>query len=146
MATENNKKSDGFVMALIQAFIVAFLIIASDYEGSISRYDSGVMERNLEWRHTNGYPAGFDPYSKDYDGYIAVMNCRDVGKEAELTLTVNGTTLDPLHVLISDCTEDVKTMKWMVDENITAELDWETWQRLGIQDGSGAWGKVEIYD
>lgn len=131
-------------MMLIKLFIISFLLASHSYEGSLSRYDSGVMERNLEWRHTNGYPAGFDPYGKKYDGYIAVMNCSDVGKEADLTVTIDGVAREPLFVLISDCTESVDTMKWMVDNNISAELGWETWNSLGIQDGSGAWGVVDI--
>lgn len=114
-------------------------------EGSLSRYDQGVMERVLEWRHTNGIPSGFDPY-KEYDGYIAVMDCSDVGKEAELTLTINYEKQHPIKVLISDCTESEATKDWMVSNRIVAELDYDSWIANGIKDGEGAWAKLEIVE
>ena len=115
-------------------------------EGSLSRYDPGVMEIVLEWRHTNGIPSGFDPYGKEYDGYIAVMNCSDVGKEAELTLTINYERQHPIKVLISDCTESEATKDWMLSNGIVAELDYDSWVANGIKDGEGAWAELEIIE
>lgn len=116
----------------------------SYFEGSLSRYDPGVMEGVLHWRHTNGIPAGFDPYG-DYDGYIAVIDCRNVGRVGWLTPTIDGVTHEPRRVYVADCTSPGRPAAvWMEENQIAAELDYEAWQAWGIVDGEGAWVVVEL--
>lgn len=130
---------------VIAKIIFAYLITVTSFtEGSLSRYDPGVMDRNLTWRHTNGIPSGFSPYQEKYEGHIAVADCKMVGKDAWLTVTIDRVEMDPILVYISDCTNSPNTLRWMRNGRIVAELDWETWDKLGIKDGSGAWGKLEI--
>lgn len=121
----------------------------STFEGSLSRYNPGVMEDVLAWRHENGIPAGFNPWpvgGRPYDGFIAVIGCENVGKTALLWLTIDGVTLpDPKRVYIADCTSPGRpAAQWMVDHQIAAEVDYEAWNEWGIVDGRGAWVEVEI--
>lgn len=123
----------------------------STFEGSLSRYDPGVFERVLDWRHTNGIPGNFDPYPIDqppYDGFIAVIGCENVGKVATLTLTIDGVTLpDRKRVLVSDCTSPGRpAAEWMTEHQIAAEVDYAAWVAWGVRDGEGAWVEVEIQE
>jgi len=72
------------IIEIFELIMMSILLSVAPTEGSLSRYDPGVMDRVLEWRHTTGYPAGFDPYARPYDGYIAVADCDLVGKDAEV--------------------------------------------------------------
>lgn len=74
---------------LFQTIIAALLLAAQAklpapppdyYEGSLSRYDPLVMEGVMDWRHSNGIPAGFNPHQPEYAGYVAVVDCRNVGR------------------------------------------------------------------
>jgi hypothetical protein len=130
--------------------ILAALAIANfaatpqqQFEGSLSRYNPDVMPRVLEWRHDNGIPAGFDPY-RGYDGYIAVAWCELVGKEADVQVYVRGEYIGTKHVLIADCAGHWSTYRWMYEQQIAAELDWQSWCSWGLEDGTGAWVKVEV--
>ena len=115
------------------------------YDGSLSRYDPGVMADVLHWRHSNGIPDGFDPYHPQYVGYIAVVDCRNVGREAWLTLTVEGETRQPVLVYVADCTSPgTPAAKWMIGHQIAAEIDYDAWVQLGIVDGRGAWAEVVL--
>ena len=116
----------------------------SYFEGSLSRYDPGVMERVIDWRHTHGIPAGFDPYREDY-AYIAVIDCRNVGRSGWLTPTIDGVTYEPRRVYVADCTSPGRpAAKWMYDEVIAAEVDFAAWIDWGIVDGEGAWVVVVL--
>jgi len=116
----------------------------TQYEGSLSRYDPGVMESIMDWRHTNGIPAGFNPYG-DYNGFIAVLDCRNVGKVAWVTVTIEGVTYEPKRVYVADCTSPgTSAARWMVSNSIAAELDYQAWVDWGIVDGRGAWVEIVI--
>ena len=114
-------------------------------EGSLSRYAPGVMPRVNEWRHDNGIPGGFNPY-QDYDGYLALEDCSDVGKVATAHLIIDRVQSGPYYFYISDCTESPHTIEWMRRNRIAGELDYEAWQRLGIVDGRGAWLQIEVIE
>lgn len=117
----------------------------SHFEGSLSRYDPGVFERVLDWRHTHGIPAGFDPYREDYAGYIAVIGRENVGREGWLTLTVDGIEVGTYRVYVSDYTSPgTPAAKWMYDELICCEVDFAAWQEWGVIDGEGAWAVVVL--
>lgn len=121
------------------------------FEGSLSRYDPGVMSRVLEWRHRNGIPAGFDPWPigrEPYDGYIAVIGCEHVGKTAVMWVTIDGVRQEqPKQVYVADCTTpDAPAADWMRDYQIAAELDYAAWQAWGVVDGRGAWVEVTILE
>lgn len=115
------------------------------YDGSLSRYDPGVMADVLHWRHSNGIPDGFDPYHPQYVGYIAVVDCRNVGREAWLTLTIDYIQQPPVLVYVADCASPgTPAAKWMARERIAAEIDYDAWVQLGIVDGRGAWARVAV--
>ena len=116
------------------------------FEGSLSRYDPGVMESVLDWRHRNGIPDGFDPWGETYDGYIAVVGCQHVGEAAVLWLTVDGVRqVQPKRVYVADCTTPGRPAAvWMKEQQIAAEVDHAAWQAWGIEDGRGAWAVVEL--
>jgi hypothetical protein len=102
------------------------------------------MEQVIQWRHENGIPAGFDPFG-DYDGYIAVLDCRNVGRSGWLTPTIEGVTGHPRRVLVADCASPgTAAARWMSDNNICCEVDYQGWVDWGIQDGRGAWVVVEL--
>lgn len=105
------------------------------------------MERVLEWRHSNGIPSGFNPWpAEPYDGFIAVIGCENVGRDALLWLTIDGRTLpEPKRVYVSDCTSPGRpAAEWMVSNRVAAEVDYAAWVAWGIRDGSGAWVVVEL--
>ena len=114
-------------------------------QGSLSRYDAGVMERNNEWRHTNGVPGGFNPHG-EYDGYLALFDCDDVGKVVTALITIDRVQSGPYRFYVADCTESPYTKRWMLDNRIAGELDYEAWQRFGIVDGRGAWLQIEAVE
>lgn len=118
----------------------------SYFEGSLSRYAPGVFEQVLDWRYTHGVPAGFNPWQAEYDGYVAVVDCRNVGRDAWLWITIEGVErAEPYHVYVSDCaTPGTAAAEWMRKHRIAAEVDFEAWQRWGVVDGRGAWVKVVL--
>jgi len=138
------KIATALAMLILQANEPAPLPTAPT-QGSLSRYAPGVMERTNEWRHKHGIPAGFDPYT-GYDGFVATGYCGDVGEVAIAYLTIEGVESGPYRFYVSDCASNPATLGWMAREQIAGELDFETWQRLGIVDGRGAWMEYEIED
>lgn len=123
----------------------------SVFEGSLSWYDPGVFERVLEWRHSNGVPAGFNPWPvgrEPCDGFIAVIGCENVGRTAVLWLTIDGVRLpEPKRVYVADCTSPGRpAAQWMTEHQIAAEVDWLAWEGWGIVDGEGAWVRIEIQE
>ena len=139
-----------FVSLLLFLNLAVYLLLAPIAStppvrsGSLSRYDPGVMERVNEWRHTNGIPSGFDPYSVDYDGFIAVEGCVNVGKTATAYVTIERVRTGPYSFYISDCADNPATVGWMHRNKIAAEIDYEAWVTLGIVDGKGAWVELTI--
>lgn len=127
------------MLEIIETLILTLLLMHVPSEGSLSRYDPGVMERVLDWRHKHGIPAGFDPYGRNYDGYIAVADCDRVGDTAVLDLYISGEYMGQKTVLISDCAGAPETVQWMIDHRIVAEIGWQGWTDWGIEDGAGAW-------
>ena len=145
-------KALSFSLPLVLA-LAALLLLAAPVqsqhtfmiEGSLSRYAPGVMPRVNEWRHDNGIPGGFNPY-QDYDGYLALESCQDVGKVATAYLIIDRVQSGPYTFYISDCTESPHTIEWMQRNRIAGELDYEAWQRFGIVDGRGAWLQILAID
>jgi len=138
---------------LFQTIIAALLLAAQPtnnqppdaYSGSLSRYAPNVMEDVVEWRHTNGIPDGFNPHQPEYDGFVAVVDCRNVGRTGWMTLTVEGVEREPLRVYVADCASPgTAAAKWMADNQIAAELDYAAWVREGIVDGRGAWAEIVL--
>jgi hypothetical protein len=117
-----------------------------NYTGSLSRYDPQVMERVIEWRYEHNVPAGFDPWPT-YATYVAVVDCRNVGRSGWMTLTIEGETRPPERIYVTDCaTPGTPAAEWMEREQIAAEIDYGSWVRFGIEDGKGAWAEIVLDD
>jgi hypothetical protein len=105
--------------------IVSALLLLSCSVGTASQYGRGVMERVVKTRQ-----AGLTAYNLPatlpvVDGYIAVMNCNDIGQ----VWSVNGEKM-----LASDCAGSQATRNWMAWNNIPIEVDYLTalrWNTVG---------------
>lgn len=140
-------------MALITAALVAMTTPTTAvseppdyYDGSLSRYAPGVMEGVMEWRHGHGIPGGFDPYRPEYAGFVAVVDCRNVGRAGWLWLTVEGERRPlPYRVYVADCASPGSAAAdWMERERIAGEVDYAAWTDWGIVDGQGAWVEIVL--
>lgn len=117
------------------------------YEGSLSRYNPGIMESVIGWRLQHNVPRGFAPYATEYGGYVAVVDCRNVGRAGWLTLTIEEETQPSIYIYVADCTSPgTAAANWMQnpDAPIAAEIDYEAWVRNGIRDGEGAWAVLRL--
>lgn len=105
--------------------------------GRASQYASGVMHRVTEYRQRHGQIA---QDVSAYDGFIAVLECDDIGKEYWLR-PAGSEAWD--FVLAVDCASpydqqsetDLRSGRaWMISENVCAEVDYETavrWDTVG---------------
>lgn len=119
----------------------------SYFEGSLSRYDPGVMNRVIDWRYQNGIPEWFDPHREDYDGFVAVIDCRNVGRSGSMTVIIDGEERGTFRVYVSDCASPgTRAARWMIKANVAAEIDYDTWKEWGIVDGRGAWVEIVLDD
>lgn len=93
-------------------------LVSSARSGYVSRYDPGVFEAVVSHRFVNGWwrnepPADWDTVA----GYAATTDCNQVG-QVLLMRPVGATTWE--RVLVADCSGDLESMNWMLDNNIIA--------------------------
>jgi hypothetical protein len=94
------------------------------YAGVASQYGPGIMtnvvEYRREWHQLPPLPAV---------GYIAVDDCSRIG---ERVWVKHGDDVEPM--VVADCAGDDATRRWMRDNNILMEVDYETalrWDAVG---------------
>lgn len=125
--------------------IAALLILI----GVGSRYDAGVMAATIDARQAGltayALPADID----HYDGYIAVRDCEDVGREAWIWFA----GVDRwLHVLVTDCAvrdDSDGARSWMDDHGVLFEIDGRTaahygYTERGVRSALMAWSPPQL--
>jgi hypothetical protein len=100
-------------------------VISPDLSGYVSRYNPGVFQQVIRTRIEKGY--GYVPDDwRSYDGYLAVLDCGDVGDEV-------WARPGPGHrwerMLIADCSGHASTTYWFRVNGIVAEVDHATYMR-----------------
>lgn len=108
-------------------------LVSSARSGYVSRYDPGVFEAVVSHRFVNGWwrnepPADWDTVA----GYAVTTDCNQVG-QVLLMRPVGATTWE--RVLVADCSGDLESMNWMLDNNIIAELDYGLFMRWAAEYG-----------
>jgi hypothetical protein len=99
--------------------------------GYASAYAPQVMEDVVRFRLENRLWRHIPPSRWIYaDGYIATNNCRQVG----LMVTLIDPAGEAHEVLVADCAGRDST-RWMTENRIIAELDWQMWERLTAAHG-----------
>lgn len=111
------------------------MFLALALYGLASQYAPGVMQEVINNRQRmNQIPENLTAY----DGFIAVRDCKDIGKEYYLYYPGKNIIEKFLAV---DCasksdrqssTDARSGYKWMLDGNILVEVDYETAERWGI--------------
>jgi hypothetical protein len=79
-----------------------------------------VVEHRQEWHQISALPA---------TGYIAVAECDRIGEQVWVK---HGDRAEPM--IVADCAGDDATRRWMRDNNILMEVDYETalrWDAVG---------------
>lgn len=109
-----------------------------DY-GTFSQYNRGPTDSQI-WYHTQ--VTGLLKPGQGYQGMIAVVDCDLVGKDA--WVRVKGS--DWLKVFVFDCSGHVSTTRWMIDNDIPAELGWYLVEKLGLPHGVGVPGAITYQD
>lgn len=92
--------------------------------GYLSQYGKQPSEATLQYR----VEVGDIPNPIYYDAFIAVADCGQIGKEGWLSVDDG----DWLRTIVFDCAGHVETVKWMDENNIIGEIDYQTAQRLDI--------------
>lgn len=117
--------------------------------GLASRYDPGVMRATIEARQAGETDYALPSDIEHYDGYIATLECEDVGREAWVWFD----GVDRwLHVLVTDCAvrdDSDGARSWMQDNNILFEIDGRTaarygYSELGPRSGMLSWARPMI--
>lgn len=103
--------------------------------GTFSQYNRGPTDSQI-WYHTT--VTGLLKPGKGYQGFIAVVDCDRVGHDAWIRVGKSGW----LKVFVFDCSGHVSTTRWMLDNDIPAELGWYLVEKLGLPHGVGIPGAI----
>lgn len=96
-------------------------------QGTLSQYAPGVMQRVIHTRQAGLTAHKLPADLSAYDGFVAVEDCSQVGKEVYLRPKGGEWEL----FLIADCSGHTATSQWMQRNNIIGEVDYETAVRWG---------------
>lgn len=115
-----------------------------DMSGYTSRYNPGIFRQVIEWRISVGCDKpsprcyGYSPLDwREYDGYMATLDCADVGKEVYAR---PGAGWKWERFLIADCSGHESTTRWFNANGIVAEIDHASfmrWKAAGFHTGRG---------
>lgn len=107
--------------------------------GTISQYNPGLMEETIR----NNVAWGHVPRESlvGVDVFAAVLDCRHIGRRGWITWEDGQRE----RLLVVDCAnpQHVETVRWMVDENVIAEVGYRTAARRGFV-GRGVIATVEL--
>lgn len=106
------------------------------YGGVWSQFNQGPTDGQI-WYHTTQTRLLKNP--KQYDGFIAVADCKLVGDEAWIKVY-------PWkrwhHVFIFDCSGHASTTRWFHEAGIIGELGWYIARSLEVPVGQGVKGEI----
>ena len=110
--------------------LIAYLILVPGIQGRASQYAPGVMQKVIANRQDWGQIP--QDLSK-YDGFIAVQECDNIGKEyllihegkSYLVLGTDCACKTDHQYDMHDTTDDSSGYKQMGDNNIVAGINWE---------------------
>lgn len=108
----------------MQTLVVIFIITSS----IASQYSPGVMQEVITNRQSGNAWVMLPTDTPSVHGYIAVLDCEHLG-ETWLLRPEGKEVWESFWVV--DCAGDERTRQWMLDNNITVELDHETAHRWG---------------
>lgn len=108
--------------------IITIVIIAS---GIASQYAPGVMESVIAVRQAGRTAYTLPAQLPSVDGYIAVLDCAEIGNIWTLRNTESGAVE---RFLVADCAGDDATREWMQRGSVLVEVDAATarrWDAVG---------------
>lgn len=103
--------------------------------GIFSQYNKGPTDSQIRY-HTE--VTGLLKPDKGYQGFIAVIDCDRVGDDAWVKIGKSGW----LKVFVFDCSGHVSTTRWMLENDIPAELGWYLVEKLDLPHGVGIPGAL----
>lgn len=120
---------------MITAFIEGVLIILVTVTGFASQYAPGKMESVIWVRQNRPVSKPLTPDLPPVDGYIAVLDCDEIGEVWWLRPDLPGWAWDDWEsFLVVDCAGSIQTRDWMLRNNILIEVDYNTaarWNTVG---------------
>lgn len=104
------------------------------FEGGMSYYSSGVFDRVVDpTNQMSAIDLSFQELS-EYDGYIALPYCYDIGR----VVFVTNTTGQRWRLLVADCAAHLwkdNGAVFLLTNDLIGEVDWETAIEMGLVNG-----------